>query len=92
MIRLLLVVSQMGLRGESAGDLGVLLVLRGRGGGRQQSADGQGDLLLLLVHSGDLGVHDLALAEDIAGLLNPAVSDLGEIGRASCRERGCLYV
>ena len=46
--------------------------------GSQQSADGQGDLFLLLIDGSDLGIDDLALRENILGLLNAAVSDLGE--------------
>ena len=48
-------------------------------GGSQQSADGQGDLLLLLVHSGDLSLDDLALGENVLGLLDAAVSDLRDV-------------
>ena len=45
----------------------------------QQSADRQGNLLLLLVDSGDLGIHHLALGQNITGLLNAAVGDLGNV-------------
>ena len=50
--------------------------------GSQQSADRQGDLLLLLINSGDLGIDDLALGENVFGLLNAAVSDLGDVDQA----------
>ena len=38
--------------------------------------------LLLLVDSGDLGVHDLALGEDVTGLLDAAIGDLGDVDQA----------
>ena len=54
----------------------------------QQSADRQGNLLLLLVDSGDLGIHHLALGQNITGLLNAAVGSsdvvmLNYVGQAS---------
>ena len=37
----------------------------------QQSADGQGDLLVLHIHVGDLHVHLIALGQHVAGLVDP---------------------
>ena len=51
----------------------------------QQSTDGQGDLLLLLIHSGDLGIHDLALGQNVTGLLDAAIGDLGDVDQASAK-------
>ena len=38
--------------------------------------------LLLLVDGGDLRVHNLALGEDILGLVDAAVSNLGNVDQA----------
>ena len=48
----------------------------------QQSTDRQGYLFVLLVNGDDLRIHNLALAEYIAGLLHPVVSDLGDVDQA----------
>ena len=58
--------------------MGLLLVSL-RGGGGQQGPHGQGNLLLLLVHGGDLRLHGLALGEHVAGLLDAPVGDLGDV-------------
>ena len=56
-----------------------VLLVSGRS---QQSADGQGDLLLLLIDGSDLRIDDLTLRENILRLLNAAVSDLGDVDQA----------
>ena len=45
----------------------------------QQSADRQGDTLVLGVHIGDLDLHILTLGQNILGLADAAVSDLGNV-------------
>ena len=56
-----------------------VLLVSGRS---QQSADGQGDLLLLLVDRSDLSLNDLALRENVLRLLDAAVSDLRNVDQA----------
>ena len=48
----------------------------------QQSADRQGDTLVLGVHIGDLDLHILTLGQNILGLADAAVSDLGNVNQA----------
>ena len=48
----------------------------------QQSADGQGDALVLGIHVGDLHLHVLTLGQHILGLADAAVSDLGNVNQA----------
>ena len=60
----------------------LLLVALVLGGRSQQRTDGQGDLLLLLVDGSDLGVHDVALSQHVAGLLDAAIRDLGDVDQA----------
>ena len=48
----------------------------------QQSADRQGDTLVLGVHIGDLDLHILTLGQDILRLADAAVSDLGNVNQA----------
>ena len=45
----------------------------------EQRADAEGDLLLLLVDGGDLRVDHLAFGQDVGGLVDAAVSDLGDM-------------
>ena len=56
-----------------------VLLVSGRS---QQSADGQGDLLLLLVDRSDLSLNGLALGENVLRLLDAAVSDLRNVDQA----------
>ncbi len=47
--------------------------------GLQQSADGQGDALVLSVNIGDLDLDFLALSQNILGLADALVSDLRNV-------------
>ena len=47
--------------------------------GLRQSADGEGDLMLVIIDSGDLGIDDIADRQNIFGLANTAVGDLGNV-------------
>ena len=50
--------------------------------GSQQSADGQRDTLVLSVHIGDLHLDLLALSQNVLGLADALVSDLGDVDQA----------
>lgn len=50
--------------------------------GSGQRTDGQGDLVLLLVDGGDLRIDNVADGQDLIGLADAAVGDLGDVDQA----------